>query len=35
MGTTAQSSTPGGYLAAAAVLLFIACTWRAVKLASA
>jgi hypothetical protein len=35
MGTTAQSSAPGGYLAAAAVLLFIACTWRAVKLASA
>ncbi|MGA2852455.1 MAG: hypothetical protein ABSE46_25895 [Terracidiphilus sp.] len=35
MGTTAQSSTPGGYLAAAAVLVLIACTWRAVKLANA
>ena len=35
MGTTAQSSTPVPYLAAAALLVFIACTWRAVKLANA
>jgi len=35
MGTTAQSSTPGSYLAAAVALVFIACTWRAVKLANA
>jgi hypothetical protein len=35
MGTTAQSSTPGGYLAAAGLLVLIACTWRAVKLANA
>jgi hypothetical protein len=35
MGTTAQSSTPVGYLAAAAVLVVIACAWRAVKLANA
>jgi len=35
MGTTAQSSSPFGYLAAAVLLLLIACTWRAVKLANA
>jgi hypothetical protein len=35
MGTTAQSSAPGIYLAAAALLLLIACTWRGVKLAHA
>jgi hypothetical protein len=35
MGTTAQSSTPVPYLAAAAALVLIACTWRAVKLANA
>jgi hypothetical protein len=35
MATTAQSSTPVGYLAAAALLVFIACTWRAVKLGNA
>ena len=35
MGTTAQSSTPGGYLTAAGLLVLIACTWRAVKLANA
>jgi hypothetical protein len=33
MGTTAQSSTPAGYLAAAAVLLLAAYSWRKVKLA--
>ena len=35
MGTTAQSSTPGIYLAAAAVLVLVACIARAVKLANA
>jgi hypothetical protein len=35
MGTTAQSSTPAVYLAAAAALVLIAYTWRRVKLASA
>lgn len=35
MGTTAQSSAPGIYLAVAALLVLIACTWRAVKLAHA
>ncbi|MGA9672503.1 MAG: hypothetical protein WBQ94_25030 [Terracidiphilus sp.] len=34
MGTTAQSSTPAGYLAAATVLVLIAYLWRRVKLAS-
>jgi hypothetical protein len=35
MGTTAQSSSPEGYLAAAVLLVVVACTWRAVKLANA
>jgi hypothetical protein len=35
MGTTAQSSTPVGYLAAAGGLVLIAYVWRRVKLASA
>ncbi|MGA3045179.1 MAG: hypothetical protein ABSD67_01035 [Terracidiphilus sp.] len=35
MGTTAQSSTPAGYLAAAAALLLIAYEWRRAKLATA
>lgn len=35
MGTTARSSTPVSYVAAAALLVTVACTWRAVKLANA
>lgn len=35
MGTTVESSTPAGYLAAAAGLVLIAYVWRRVKLASA
>lgn len=35
MGTTPQSSTPAGYLAAAAALLLIAYVWRRAKLATA
>jgi hypothetical protein len=35
MGTTAQSSTPIGYLAAAAAMVLVAYSWRTVKLASA
>jgi hypothetical protein len=35
MGTTPQSSTPAGYLAAAAVLVVAAYAWRKVRLAYA